>query len=62
MEYRFRMEPYIGVELMETGGKETFRVYDLRGVNILNTEDKSEIDHLPKGLYIINGKMVMIGK
>ena len=29
-----------GVELMETGEKETFRVYDLRGVNILNTEEK----------------------
>lgn len=39
-----------------------YRVYNLQGMNILTTTDKSEISNLPSGLYIINGKKVAIRK
>lgn len=37
-----------------------YRVIDLRGVNILNTTDWNEVRSLNKGLYIINGKKIIL--
>ena len=39
-----------------------FRVYDLRGVNVLNTENALDINNLQPDIYIVNGKKVMIRK
>ena len=36
-----------------------FRVYNTQGISVLETEDASELNNLPKGIYIINGKKVM---
>lgn len=35
-------------------------VYDLQGVKIMETKEASEIDALPHGIYIVNGKKVMV--
>ena len=39
-----------------------FRVYNLQGVNVLNTENALDINSLQPGIYIVNGKKVMIRK
>ena len=46
------------VEVMESDGM--FRVFNLQGVNVLNTRDINEIRNLAKGLYIVNGKKVIL--
>ncbi len=38
----------------------TFMVYNLQGVLVLNTEDAEAVNRLPKGLYIVNGKKMLI--
>ena len=35
-------------------------VYNLMGVKVLETCDKTEVSSLPKGIYIINGRKVLI--
>ena len=37
-----------------------YHVYSLGGVNVLNTKDYSRVRELPQGIYIINGKKVMV--
>ena len=37
-----------------------YRVYNLQGVNVLNTTDALEINNLQPGIYIVNGKKVKI--
>lgn len=39
-----------------------YRVYNLQGVNVLNTENALDINDLQPGIYIVNGKKVMIRK
>ena len=43
-------------------GESNFRVYSIDGINVLNTTDRSKLSTLPQGLYIINGKKVLISK
>ena len=38
----------------------TYIVFNLQGVNVMTTSVKSDLNKLAKGLYIINGKKVMI--
>lgn len=50
-----------GVESLVTEpGDGIYRVYNPQGVKVLETKDASTIESLPKGIYIINGKKVMI--
>ena len=39
-----------------------YKVYNLQGVRVLESKDASGLDRLPAGIYIINGKKVMIGR
>ena len=41
---------------------EGFKVYNLQGVNVLNTTNISDLNNLAKGIYIVNGKKVFVGK
>lgn len=41
---------------------DTYKIFDLKGTNVLNTKNRSDINNLPSGIYIINGKKVVIGK
>lgn len=36
-----------------------YRVYNLQGVLILDTDDYSAVERLPRGLYIVNGKKIL---
>ena len=50
-----------GVEsLMSEHEKGTYKVYNLQGVKLLETLNSSDIINLPAGIYIINGKKVVV--
>lgn len=46
------------IELPNNDG--TFKVYDFMGIKVLETKEKSEIYNLNKGLYIVNGKKIVL--
>lgn len=46
------------IELPDTDG--IYKVYNLMGVKVLETKDKSEINNLGKGIYIVNGKKIVL--
>ena len=37
-----------------------YRVYNLKGVKVLETKDGSQLNSLAKGIYIVNGKKVLV--
>ena len=37
-----------------------YRVYNLQGILVLDTSDETRINSLPAGLYIINGRKILI--
>ena len=39
-----------------------YRVFNLQGVNVMTTENKSDLNNLAKGIYIINGKKTVVRK
>lgn len=51
-----------GVSFIGADADGMWRVYNLNGVNLLNTRDASDLNLLDSGLYIINGKKVIIRK
>lgn len=46
------------IEIPDSDG--IFKVYNLLGVKVLETKDKSEIQNLNKGIYIVNGKKIAL--
>ena len=36
------------------------KVFDLRGVKLMETKDASEVKALPRGIYLINGKKILL--
>lgn len=38
----------------------TYDVYNMQGIKVLSGADKSKVDQLPAGLYIVNGKKVVL--
>lgn len=38
----------------------TYRVYNLNGINVMTTKDAQQVNTLPAGIYIVNGKKVVI--
>lgn len=55
----YTLDKASGVNVIGTD-VEGFRVYNLNGVNVLNTHDASAVKALRPGIYIINGKKVVI--
>lgn len=49
-----------GVNAIELPESEIYKVYNLSGMRILSTKDKTELNNLPKGIYIINGKKIKL--
>ena len=45
------------VDMPEDG---IYKAYNLHGVKVLETKDVTELNNLPKGVYIVNGKKVML--
>lgn len=52
--YIFGVTP-AGVETI-VADSDDYKVYNLQGVNVMNTKDKNELNKLPQGIYIVNGK------
>lgn len=48
------------VNEVSVDNEEVFTVYNLNGVKVLSTKDKNEVNNLPKGIYIVNGKKIAI--
>lgn len=46
--------------IVEKETPEIYRVYNLHGVNVLNTKEKADVNNLSPGIYIVNGKKVVI--
>lgn len=49
-----------GIAGIEADKEGQYRVYDINGVNLLNTRDAKEIRSLTPGLYIVNGRKVVV--
>lgn len=48
-----------GISAIEADGG-VYVVYSLSGVKVLETADKAEINNLPAGIYIVNGKKISV--
>lgn len=63
MYFTYILNGETGVESIESDGLNAkdgvYRVYNLQGVNVMNTTDAASLKNLPKGLYIVNGKKIM---
>ena len=58
--YFINIDP-AGVESIETEPADgVYRVFNLQGLKVLETRDASALRDLPKGLFIINGKKVLV--
>ena len=49
-----------GVDCLPGEDNERFDVYNLQGIRILENAERSELEFLPTGLYIINGEKTLI--
>ena len=53
-------EPGSGVSAIEGVAGGVIKVYNLQGMKVAEATDATEINHLPKGVYIVNGKKIAI--
>lgn len=49
-----------GVDGIAAEEENTVTVYSLQGVKVLETQDKNEVDRLPAGIYIVNGRKTVV--
>lgn len=52
----------VGVDSVLNSSDETVTVYNIHGVEVLRGADAAAVKALPAGIYIINGKKIVIGK
>lgn len=60
VSYTFEFDILAGITGISADANGMYRVYNLNGMNVLNTTDARDIKGLAKGLYIINGKKAII--
>lgn len=60
LELAWTLDVNNGVCVIETDAEGYYKVYNLNGVNVLNTDKADMLNTLPKGIYIVNGKKVVI--
>ena len=61
LTYVFPVMKSSGVESIEIPEEDgSYKVYNLMGVKVLETKEKSEINNLGKGIYVVNGKKIAI--
>ncbi|MDY4406132.1 MAG: hypothetical protein SPE55_03585, partial [Sodaliphilus sp.] len=49
-----------GIEDIVSDTDSGYIVYNLNGIRVLKTANKSDLESLPKGVYIVNNKKVAI--
>ena len=54
----YTIDGELSVETITDDGSVT--IYDLNGVKVADKVDKSTVNNLPKGIYIVNGKKVVV--
>ncbi len=57
---QFTKQVLTGIEDVATDAADRYVVYDMLGIKRLDTADRSLIDTLPAGLYIVNGRKQLI--
>ena len=59
---KYVINPAAGVESIEDEnlGDGIIRAYNLQGVKMMETGNPDDINNLPKGIYIVNGKKVVV--
>lgn len=60
--YLISLPPFAGIDEIapEPISDQTLKVFNLQGVKVLETKEKAEINRLAKGIYIVNGKKIVI--
>ena len=48
------------IAILTADGSKSWKVYNMNGMNVLNTDNAGDLNQLEKGLYIINGKKVLV--
>ncbi len=56
----FSQKVLTGIEDVATDGADRYVVYDMLGIKRLDTADRTLIDTLPAGLYIVNGRKQLV--
>ena len=59
-KYTFYVKNDTGIEEIIPESNNCWNVYNAQGIKILQTDDATKINSLPKGLYIINGEKIYI--
>lgn len=61
-EYKFTRTDgeWTGVKTAEAEADGIYRVFNLQGVGIMTTRDSEALKTLPKGIYIVNGRKIMV--
>lgn len=54
------VSPDAGVESLFDNDSDTITVYNLQGVKMLKTNSASDLNSLPRGIYVANGKKIMV--
>ena len=61
--YIFTSHEIAGVENIVAESEDgIYRVYNIHGMNVLNTRNVAEINNLANGIYIVNGKKMIVRK
>lgn len=56
----FDTETQSGISNVSVNSSNCYTVYNLNGVKVLDTKAKNDINKLPAGLYLVNGKKVLV--
>ena len=51
---------FSGIEDITINEKSGYNVYNLQGVQVLRTDNPEMINALPAGIYIVNGKKMVV--
>ena len=57
---QMRLTGDAGIENIIENSDGIYRVYNLQGVKVLETTDASQVNSLPSGIYILNGKKILL--
>lgn len=53
---KYTVKNETAIEDIIADGEKNWRVYDIRGIKVLDTDNHEQLNDLPHGIYIINGK------
>lgn len=52
--------PGVGVETVELSAEKLYDVYNMMGIRVATQLNVDEINHLPRGIYIVGGKKIVV--